>query len=136
MFYHRSYGTLAVLGGLALAPTGEKPGALPINSDACVLEYQRADNMWAAAGRPDGGLGTEAITVSPGVAMWFDTDWKYEKLRNDGTHYYGSHLRIATNTGSRQVVLRIRTPVWFGEVSLLPGQSQQFQHDLTMVRCP
>ena len=25
----------------------------------CRIEYQRADNMWAAAGRPDGQLGTE-----------------------------------------------------------------------------
>jgi hypothetical protein len=136
MFYHGSLGMLAVLSGLALAPTSEKPRPQPINSDACVLEYQRADNMWAAFGRPDGGLGTETISVSPGATKYFNTDWGNERLRNDGTHYYGSHLRIATNTGSRQVVLRIRTPVWFGEVSLLPGQSQQFQHDLTWVRCP
>ena len=144
--HRHSHGMLVLLGGLALAasaaatpaaqPSTARPAAHHVRRDACVLNYQRADNMWAAFGRPDGNLGTETVTVGAGRQQWFDTDWQYEKMTNDGVHYYGSHLRIATNTGARQVVLRIRTPIWFGEVSLQPGQSQQFQHDLTMVRCP
>jgi hypothetical protein len=137
MLYHALKVSAFVL-GLQVATLGmaAKPVALRSRHDGCVLQYQRADNMWAAAGRPDGNLGTETISLAPGATVWFDTDWKYEKLRNDGTHYYGSHLRIATNSGGRQIVLRIRTPTWFGEVSLQPGQSQQFQHDVTTVRCP
>ncbi|SOC54023.1 hypothetical protein SAMN05421879_102318 [Ornithinimicrobium cerasi] len=33
----------------------------------------------------------------------FATDWKYEKRRNDGTNYYGSHGRILENPGSVSV---------------------------------
>lgn len=29
----------------------------------CRIEYQRADNMWAAVGRADGELGTETLTL-------------------------------------------------------------------------
>lgn len=134
MFYRRSYGRVALLSGLAL-PTGEKPASPPINADPCAVEYQRADNMWAAFGRPDGGLGAETIRVEPGQTQAFYTDWRYEKLRNDGTRYYGSHLRIATNTGSRQVVLGLRAQLSYSEVSLQPGQSQQFQLDLANVQC-
>jgi hypothetical protein len=133
MFYHGSLGMLAVLSGLALAPTREKPRPQPLNSDACVLEYQRADNMWAAPGRPDGNLGTETVTFTG----WkdFKTDWTYEKQRNDGVHFYGSHLRVATNRGTRQVVLWIISGIMLSEVGLQPGQSQQFHDDLRGVDC-
>ncbi len=57
------------------------------------LDYWRADNMWAAFGRPDGDLGQETISLQPGQKRVFVTDWKYEKKRNDGTNYYGSHGR-------------------------------------------
>jgi hypothetical protein len=78
---------------------------------ACVLEYQRADNMWAALGRPDGQLGTERITLQPGQSRTFVTDWAYEKRRNDGTNYYGSHARIVKNAGDRPVSVRVRGEV-------------------------
>jgi hypothetical protein len=145
LLHRHSHRMLALLGALALAITAAakpaksatvSPAAHGVTRDACVLQYQRADNMWAAFGRPDGNLGSETITVPASREQWFNTDWQYEKLRNDGVNYYGSHLRVATNIGAREVVLRIRTPIWFGLVSLQPGQSQQFQHDLTMVRCP
>src|SRR3954447_17695445 len=74
--------------------------ARTLTAQSCVLEYQRADNMWAAFGRPDGALGKETITLAPGASRVFVTDWKYEKPRNDGTNFYGSHLRVARNTGS------------------------------------
>jgi|RhiMethySRZTD1v2_1073278.scaffolds.fasta_scaffold264556_1 hypothetical protein len=71
----------------------------------CKIEYQRADNMWAAAGRPDGQLGTETLTLKPGETKVFNTDWKYEKRRNDGTNYYGSHVRVLRNAGTLPVKL-------------------------------
>jgi hypothetical protein len=77
---------------------------------ACVLEYRRADNMWANWGRPDGLLGTETITLQPGQKKIFLTDWSHEKLRNDGTTFYGSHLRRAVNRGTGPLQFRVRGP--------------------------
>ncbi len=123
--------------------------ATPAYAGSCRLDYQRADNMWAAAGRPDGQLGVETITLADGQAKAFVTDWKYEKQRNNGTTYYGSHLRLATNPGQRPVKLQVRS--FFTAVrdlvgavlaangnyylSLAPGKSQQFQADLVEVSC-
>jgi hypothetical protein len=105
---------LALLGALALAapaaakPTTARPATPRAAADACVLQYQRADNMWAPFGIPDGNLGTETVTVSAGQSQGFSSGWKYEKLRNDGVNFYSSHLRVATNTGTRQVMLVVR----------------------------
>jgi hypothetical protein len=74
----------------------------------CKIEYQRADNMWAAPGRPDGQLGTETLTLKPGETKIFNTDWKYEKRRNDGTNFYGSHVRVLRNTGTLPVKLAMK----------------------------
>ena len=74
----------------------------------CRIEYQRADNMWAAPGRPDGQLGTETLTLKPGETKIFNTDWKYEKRRNDGTNFYGSHVRVLRNTGTLPVKLAMK----------------------------
>jgi len=74
----------------------------------CKIEYQRADNMWAAPGRPDGQLGTETLTLKPGETKVFNTDWKYEKRRNDGTNFYGSHVRVLRNTGTMPVKLAMK----------------------------
>jgi hypothetical protein len=73
-----------------------------------MLEYQRADNMFAGVGRPDGPLGRETLTLEPGQTKVFTTDWKYEKQRNDGANYYGSHTRIVRNTGKRPMKLVFR----------------------------
>lgn len=73
------------------------------------LNYWRADNMWAAAGRPDGNLGEESVTVADGQKRVFITDWKYEKQRNDGTNYYGSHGRRLANKGTTPVYVRLTT---------------------------
>jgi hypothetical protein len=80
----------------------------PALAQQCSIEYQRADNMLAAAGRPDGSLGKETLTLQAGETRAFNTDWKYEKQRNDGRNYYGSHMRIVRNTGQRPVRLTFR----------------------------
>lgn len=64
------------------------------------LEYWRADNMWAAQGRPDGDLGKESLTIGIGQTRVFVTDWRYEKKRSDGTNDYGSHARRIRNASA------------------------------------
>ncbi len=93
--------------------------------------------MWAAFGRPDGLLGIESITLAPGEHKVFITDWKYEKQRNDGTTYYGSHLRIATNASSRVVRLQLISGAGAvtSTVRLDPNTSKEFQADLRDVSC-
>ena len=116
-------------------------------ASTCKLDYQRADNMWAAFGRPDGPLGTETISLSPAQDKVFITDWKYEKTRNDGSNYYGSHLRIATNPSPRTIRLQLRTTTLAGLAVYLrtgsdtfwirmdPGSTKQLQADLMEVFC-
>jgi len=124
-----------------------QPAASSTGAPACRLDYQRADNMWAAFGRPDGPLGTETISLSPAQDKVFITDWKYEKTRNDGSNYYGSHLRIAANTSPRTIRLQLRTTTLTGLAVFLrtgsdtfwirmdPGSTKQFQADLMEVFC-
>jgi hypothetical protein len=85
-------------------------GTASAQTPACVFEYRRADNMWANWGRPDGLLGPETITLQPGQKKVFLTDWSHEKLRNDGTTFYGSHLRRAVNRGTGPVQFKVRGP--------------------------
>ncbi len=130
--------------GPAVTPTGP---TRVTPSTPCKLDYQRADNMWAAFGRPDGPLGTETISLTPGQNKVFITDWAYEKKRNDGSNYYGSHLRIATNPGARTVRLQLRTTTPAGLVvfartgtntfwiRMAAGESQRVQADLMEVFC-
>ena len=106
-------------------------------SEVCTLEYQRADNMWAPAGDPQGSLGLERLTLHVSYQQNFDTWWGNEKRRNDGRTYYGSHLRVARNVGGHLIKLSVKgSDGRLTSVSLGPGQSQQFQHDLWMVVCP
>ena len=99
---------------LALLATSVLALAAPVSAFAqpapCVLEYRRADNMWANWGRPDGLLGAETITLQPGQKKVFATDWSYEKQRNDGTNFYGSHLRRAVNRGAGPLQVKVRGP--------------------------
>ena len=90
--------------GLVAAPSASAQSA------PCVLEYRRADNMWANWGRPDGLLGAETITLQPGQKKLFVADWSYEKQKNDGTNFYGSHLRRAVNRGSGPLQIKVRGP--------------------------
>jgi hypothetical protein len=122
------------------------------------LKYWRADNMWAAAGRPDGDLGEESISLQPGQTRVFVTDWKYEKRRNDGTNYYGSHGRKLSNPGTVpiDVVLvgnldktsfsnffiqsgllgGVIQTVKGGRLRLKPGQSLSIKNDIAEVLVP
>ena len=97
-----------LLAGITAASVAAKPAAISPRSASfadCQLDYRRADNMWAPEGQPSASLGTETIGLAVGQKKVFITDWKYEKLRNDGTRYYGSHLRIATNRSDLREVL-------------------------------
>lgn len=153
MRYHSPYLTLGM--GITLALT---VSATDIAAQACTLEYRRADNMWANWGRADGYLGAETITLQPGQKKVFVTDWAYEKQRNDGTNFYGSHLRLAVNRGTVPVQFRLRGPLQFlkqgvfggslasrlkavliaaGSIpGLRPGDTAQYRHDLMEVICP
>lgn len=114
----------------------------------CTLEYQRADNMWAAPGRPDGALGTETLTLQPGETKVFTTDWKYEKQRNDGRNYYGSHVRTVRNAGRRQINLvfrgnELKVGGIIGQLvgdrglsTLKPGARGNVRADLMEASCP
>jgi hypothetical protein len=103
----------------------------------CGLQaYYQRRTTWAASGRGQ-LLGVESIPLAAGTNKVFITDWKYEKQRNDGTTYYGSHLRIATNSSSRAVRLQLVTlagasVTW---VTLDPNTTKQFQADLREVYC-
>ena len=129
---------LTALVPLALASLG---AAEPAIANSCTLEYQRADNMWAAAGRPDGNLGVESIMLDAGQTKALVTSWTYEKKRNDGKTYYGSHLRVAENKSTRTVKMVIDEGafIWGSEarktVYIDPGKRQEFRADLFAVTC-
>jgi hypothetical protein len=132
---------LAALAFAGTAASQEKPKVDP--AQTCTLDYQRADNMWAGEGQPSASLGTETISLPASQTKAFVADWKYEKLRNDGTTYYGSHMRVATNRGQRAVNLYINAWVWVGLkygpkdlwVTLQPGESKAYRADLKQVSC-
>jgi hypothetical protein len=117
--------------------TGTPTTGTATPSASCKLDYRRADNMWAAFGRPDGFLGIESITLAPAEHKVFITDWKYEKQRTDGTTYYGSHLRMATNASSRPVRLQLISGAGAvtSTVRLDPNTTKEFQADLRDVYC-
>jgi hypothetical protein len=126
--------------------------AAPAIAQTCTLEYQRADNMWANAGRPDGPLGKETLTLQPGQKKVFITDWKYEKQRNDGQNYYGSHARIVTNTGKRPLDVDLKGDIQGflsgvrgtlrqtgsdrAQGTLNPGVSWYIRADILEASCP
>ena len=130
---------VAILGNVFQGPaTTTQPvthTATPVWTGPCRLDYQRADNMWAPFGKPTGTLGTETISLADGQAKLFFTDWKYEKQRNDGSNYYGSHLRIATNPGTRPLKLQTQTQLSSGWLTINAGETKQFQADLAQVSC-
>jgi hypothetical protein len=126
-----------------------------LRAQDCVLEYQRADNMWAAFGRPDGTLGTETISLKAGESRVFVTDWKYEKTRNDGANFYGSHLRVATSKGRLPTTVEVvsasaTVESMLGNVLEMVqkiawnralvggkvGSARLYRADLAVVRCP
>ena len=114
------------------------------------LDYWRADNMWAAAGRPGGDLGKESIALQMSQMRVFVTDWKYEKKRNDGSNYYGSHGRKLTNSGTVPIDIKLTGSVdaslkqytsvtRFGSGSglrLPPGVTVSIKNDIAEVSVP
>jgi hypothetical protein len=123
--------------------------ARPAAAQECALDYQRADNMWAGYGVATSQPGLEQLDLRVGEMRTFKTEWAFEKRRNDGTTYYGSHLRVATNHGTSPVRLRLRAnptdlatllTVLFrstneGYYALKPGERQTFRADLVEVYC-
>lgn len=106
------------------------------DNNACYLEYERADNGWAAYDRPDGDLGKEYVLVPAGETKTFITDWKYEKRRGNAGTYYGSHLRRAKNNGVRPIRAQVRTsPVSESWETLKSGLPRSFRADLVKVQC-
>ena len=120
--------------------------ARTMSAQSCTLEYQRADNMWAPKGEPSPSLGVETLTLAKGQGKEFLTDWKYEKLRNNGTTYYGSHLRVATNRGTISVRLftvglrqtsssDVYSKATQGYIEIPPGDTRLLRDDLYNVGC-
>jgi hypothetical protein len=116
---------------------------------ASKLDYWRADNMWAAAGRPDGNLGMESITLEQGQKRVFITDWKYEKQRNDGTNFYGSHGRRLKNSSGQVMDVKVSsfegisaammsnvTGAPTGFIRLKADQTLDIKADIQEVSCP
>lgn len=141
-----AFAACLLVGGIAVSVAANPAALLPSGKSVatCQLDYQRADNMWAPFGVPNGSLGTESVALTSGQKKAFLTDWKYEKMRNDGYRYYGSHLRIATNRSGQTMSVTIRG--WEGNllggitlrtypVTLAPNTSRQFKHDLVDVLC-
>lgn len=121
----------------AASPAAGIVGAASGGVGSCVLEYQRADSMWAPYGSPDGTLGTETIRLDPGQRKVFVTDWAYEKRRNNGSTYYGSHLRRTLNPGDRAVVVRVKENATYTyRWTLGPSTWNKWSADLMEVTCP
>ena len=121
----------------AATATAGPPAEGQVRPDACYLEYERADNGWAAAGRPDGDLGREYIILAKGQYKNFNTNWANEKRRGTGMVSFGSHLRRATNQGVRLIEVYLQTsPATSHIESLKPGLAVPFRADLKQVRCP
>lgn len=119
-----------VAGGVTSAADGVK--------GPCTIEYMRADNMWAAKGRPDGDLGVETLTLLPGRRKIFLTDWAYEKRRNDGDIYYGSHLRRLRGWASGQDLVHFTISDWGRQERVTYKALGWFEYkaDLMEVYCP
>lgn len=122
----------AVLGTAALA------SAAPAQAgNSCKLDFRRADGMWGTVESSLTSLGWESITLGPGQSRAFVTDWRFEKTRNDGQTYYGSHGRFFQNSGSRVVKVSIKsTPVTVATVYLDPKASRFLKGDIVEVACP
>jgi hypothetical protein len=102
----------------------------------CRLVFTRADNMWGSAADSRRNLGIESITLQASQKKPFVTDWRYEKTKNDGSTYYGSHGRTFFNGGTRVLKLALKTnPVLTGTLYLDPGQSREISGDIVEVIC-
>jgi hypothetical protein len=125
--------TLATLGAGAAGP------ARGAAEEYCELKYARADNMWGSVeDATTRSLKWETIRLEPGQKRVFATDWKYEKMRNDGTNYYGSHLRIVTGLGTRILKLTVkRDAINVTTLYVEPNRTERMiKGDIIEVACP
>lgn len=127
---------LAALGSAALH--AEPAAAQTATTEYCEMNYARADNMWGDETSAVKSLGWESIRLSPGQKRAFSTDWKYEKMRNDGTNYYGSHGRLVSNLGTRIAKVTYKpTAVTVRTVYIEPKRvSVSLKGDIVEIACP
>jgi hypothetical protein len=92
----------------------------------------------------------ETVSLEPGQSRIFLTDWKYEKLRNDGTNYYGSHGRRLKNSAAQVIDVKLSSLEGIlssllgalaagaptGYIRLKPDQTVDIKADIQQVSCP
>ena len=98
--------TLLALAALALGGARAAAGQSP--DYYCDVQYYRADNMWGSKEDAMKSLGMESFRLGQNASKGFETDWKYEKVRNDGRTYYGSHTRLVANKGNYGLTFYLR----------------------------
>ena len=116
---------LACAAALLVAVSAGSAHAQSASTDQCHLGYARALSMWGDAPEATRN-GWESITLRPGQTKVFSTDWKYEKMKNDGTNYYGSHARYHSSNGNRTVKMTYKPgPFEVKTVYLEPGMTSR-----------
>ena len=128
----------AALFTLGAAPAATTPAS---SADECKLNFARANNMWGTSDDALKSLGWETITMQPGQKRAFVTDWRYEKTRNDGQTYYGSHGRRYKNVGTRIVKVARKGATVASSTQVMtfyidPGQETLGSGDIVEVACP
>ena len=103
----------------------------------CQIVYYRADNMWGSKNDAYKSLGEESFRLNQGAAREFVTDWKYEKQRNDGRTFYGSHARALINRGNYFATFAINQGGLLGikEYVLPPNSGVEVHGDIISVIC-
>ena len=103
----------------------------------CDIHYYRADNMWGSKADAYKSLGEESFRLDKNAPKDFVTDWKYEKKRNDGRTFYGSHARVLANKGNHHATFYINEGGPFGskEIVLPPNSSIEVRGDIISVIC-
>jgi hypothetical protein len=103
----------------------------------CDVQYYRADNMWGSLEDAKKSLGMESFRLNKDAPKSFLTDWKYEKMRNDGKTYYGSHTRLVVNKGNYDLTFYLKENPLLGakEYVLPPNSSLAVRGDLEGMIC-
>ena len=123
---------LPLLAALAATLGVARAGA----AQQCVLDYQRANTMWANAGDPVGDLGVETLVLPADGQQSFTTDWAFERLRGTEAARYGSHLRIATNRGDQPVSIGLVGPLEYLAGMLFGGAQPVLNYVSTLSNLP
>ena len=128
----------AVLAGLAATLVATPSAAQSTAWEYyCQISYYRADNMWGSKNDAYKSLGEESFRLNQGAVKDFVTDWKYEKKRNDGTTFYGSHARLLANHGNHSATFFLSQGPLLGpkQVVLPPNSSVEVRNDIISVVC-